>query len=174
MPHPSKPLDFSDFNAMHDAVGSGLGASQWFDVVQEDIDAFGALTKDPDAMHMDPDWAERNSPYGSTIAYGFQTLSMMTAMLNDLAPRGSREAYKINYGFDRIRLMSPVRVGKRIRGVAQLKGVRARGADQHIITVAMTIEIEGEDRPAAICDWLFMVANDEAGARRPDMPAAQG
>lgn len=122
---------------------------------------------------MDPAWAEKNSPYGSTIAYGFQTLSMMTAMLNDLMPRGSREAYKINYGFDRIRLMSPVRAGRRIRGVARLQSVRPRTEDQHIITVAVTIEIEGEDRPAAVCEWLFMVVNAEAEARRPDMPIEQ-
>lgn len=173
MTQPSTPLDFSDFNALQDAVGFGIGVSRWFDIGQDDITAFGNLTQDPDAMHMDPAWAERNSPYGSTIAYGFQTISMMTAMLNDVLPRGSREAYKINYGFDRVRLMSPVRAGKRIRGVAKLKGVRARGTDQHIITVAMTIEIEGEERPAAMCDWLFMVANAEAEARRPDMPAGQ-
>jgi len=173
MPTANELLDFSDINALHQAVGSSIGASQWFQIEQHDIDAFGTLTKDPDAMHMDPVWAGQNSPYGSTIAYGFQTLSMMTAMLNDLLPRGSSEAYKINYGFDRVRLMSPVRVGKRIRGVAHLKGVRPRGADQHIITVAMNVEIEGEDRPAAVCDWLFMVVNAESEARRPDMPTSR-
>lgn len=169
----NETLDFSDFKALQDAVGSGLGVSRWFAIEQGDIDAFGTLTRDPDAMHMDPAWAAGNSPYGSTIAYGFQTLSMMTAMLNDLLPRGTREAYKINYGFDRIRLMSPVRAGARIRGVAALTGVRPRAEDQHIVSVAMNIEIEGEDRPAAICDWLFMVVNAEAGARRPDMPATK-
>ena len=173
MTAPSQKLDFSDLSMLHKAVGTNLGLSRWFDISQDDIDAFGALTKDRDAMHMDPDWALTNSPYHSTIAYGFQTLSMMTAMLNDILPRGSREAYKINYGFDRIRLMSPVRVGKRIRGNAQLKSVRPRGDDQHVVTVALAIEIDGEERPAAICEWLFMVVNAEAEARRPDMPSEQ-
>lgn len=171
MTHASGTLDFSNLKALQEAVGTGLGASRWFLISQDDINAFGALTKDPDSMHMDPAWAEANSPFGSTIAYGFQTLSMMTAMLNDILPRGTREAYKINYGFDRIRLMSPVRAGRRIRGVAELKGVRPRGDDQYVISVAVTIEIEGEARPAASCDWLFMVVNAEAEARRPDMPA---
>lgn len=173
MTPPSQKLDFSDLSMLQQALGTHLGTSQWFDIVQEDINAFGILTRDRDAMHMDPAWARKNSPYRSTIAYGFQSLSLMTAMLNDILPRGSCEAYKINYGFDRIRLMAPVRVGKRIRGDAMLKAVRPRGEDQHIITVTLTIEIDGEDRPAAVCEWLFMVVNAEADARRPDMPTEQ-
>lgn len=136
---------------------------------QADIDAFGELTKDRDAMHMDPDWAAENSPFGGTITYGFQTLAMMTAMVNDIMPRGSREAYKINYGFDRVRLMSPVHANSRIRGHATLKSVRPKTADSHIVTVELTVEIEGEERPAVVCEWLFLIGNAEAGARRPDM-----
>ena len=164
-------IDFSDLSALQANMGSDLGVSDWFEIPQSDIDAFGTLTKDRDAMHMDPDWAAQNSPFRGTIAYGFQTLSMMTAMVNDILPRGSREAYKINYGFDRIRLMSPVRAGKRIRGSAMLKSARARNADSHIATIEMSVEIEGEDRPAVVCEWLVVIANAEAEARRPVMPA---
>ncbi|WP_119168490.1 MaoC family dehydratase [Algihabitans albus] len=166
----SLAVDFSDLAALEIVIGQPLGISRWFEIQQDDIDAFGILTEDRDAMHMDPEWAAENSPFGGTIAYGFQTLSMMTAMVNDILPRGSREAYKINYGFDRIRLMAPVRAGKRIRGAAQLKSLRAREDDSHIVTITLTVEIEGETRPAAICDWLFIVANSDARARRPDMP----
>ncbi len=162
-------FDFSDFGGLQQFIGKELGVSRWFEIPQEDIDAFGILTKDRDAMHMDPDWATQNSPFGGTIAYGFQTLSMMTAMVNDIMPRGSSEAYKINYGFDRIRLMSPVRAGRRIRGSAKLKSLRRRDDDSHILTVVFTVEIEGEQRPAAVCDWLFVVGNDVEAARRPDM-----
>ena len=172
MPDNSQTVDFSDFEALERMIGEDLGVSTWFEIPQEDINAFGDLTQDRDAMHMDPDWATRNSPYGETIAYGFQTLSMMTAMINNILPRGSREAYKLNYGFDRIRLMSPVRAGKRIRGAARLKSVRQRDEDSHILTIVVTIEIEGEDRPAAVCEWLFVVGNDEEEARRPEMPHA--
>jgi len=171
VPTSSQAIDFSDLSTLQNAVGTTLGTSRWFELTQADIDAFGVLTKDRDAMHMDPDWARQNSPFGSTIVYGFQTLSMMTAMINDILPRGSREAYKINYGFDRVRLMSPVRVGKRIRGVAELKSVRPRGQDSHIATINLVVEIESEDRPAVVCDWLFVVANTDPEARRPDMPA---
>ena len=171
MNSPKIDIDFSDCSALQEAVGSSLGLSEWFEIPQSDIDAFGVLTQDRDAMHMDTDWAARNSPFGGTIAYGFQTISMMTAMVNDILPRGSREAYKVNYGFDHMRLMSPVHAGARIRGVAQLKSVRSRNENSHIITVAFTVEIDGKKKPAVVCDWLFIVTNSEADARRPDMPA---
>lgn len=165
-------LDFSDLEQLQQSIGASLGRSRWFEIPQKDIDAFGELTKDRDAMHMDRDWAAKNSPFGSTIAYGFQTLSMMTAMVNDILPRGSREAYKINYGFDHVRLMAPVRAGKRIRGAATLRSVRPRADDSHIVTIELEVEIEGEARPAVVCKWLFLVGNDEAEARRPDMSTA--
>ena len=164
-------LDLSDFGALQGKLNTQLGVSNWFTIAQADIDAFGELTKDRDAMHMDPDWARHSSPYGGTIAYGFQTLSMMTAMINDILPRGSREAYKINYGFDRIRLMAPVHAGKRIRGRADLKGLRHRDDSSHIVTVELTVEIEDEQRPAAVCEWLFVVGNGDEKMRRPDMSA---
>ena len=164
-------LDLSDFGGLQNMLDTQLGVSEWYLMSQTDIDAFGELTKDRDAMHMDPDWARQSSPYGGTIAYGFQTLSMMTAMINDILPRGSREAYKINYGFDRIRLVAPVHAGKRIRGKAHLKGLRPRDDNSHIVTVELTVEIENEHRPAVVCEWLFIVGNGDEKARRPDMSA---
>lgn len=168
---PHQEIDLSNYDALQAALGADLGVSRWIEIPQDDIDAFGNLTQDRDAMHMDPDWARENSPYGGTIAYGFQTLSMMTAMVNDTLPRGSQEAYKLNYGFDRVRLMSPVRAGKRIRGHAVLKQLRKRDQTSHIITIEFTVQIEGEDRPAVVCDWLFVVRNADEQARRPDMSA---
>lgn len=162
-------VDLSDFAMLEGSGGLSLGVSRWFDITQSDIDMFGEVTHDRDAMHMDPAWAAEHSPYGTTIAYGFQTLSMLTAMLNDMVPRGTREAYKINYGFDRIRLMAPVPAGSRIRGTAVLRAVRLRDADSHVVTAEITVEIEGAERPALVADWLFLVVNAERGKRRPDM-----
>lgn len=162
-------IDLSDFDALQTSLGAELGHSRWFDIPQSDIDAFGNLTQDRDAMHMDPGWAKQNSPYGGTIAYGFQTLSMMTAMVNDFLPRGSLEAYKLNYGFDRIRLVAPVHEGKRIRGAAMLKSARKCNETSHILTLEFKVEIEGEERPAVVCDWLFVVGNADESARRPNM-----
>ena len=80
-------LDLSDFGALQGKLNTQLGVSDWFTIAQADIDAFGELTKDRDAMHMDPDWARHSSPYGGTIAYGFQTLSMMTARMSNARRR---------------------------------------------------------------------------------------
>ncbi len=170
---PSKPAvtepDLSDLTALKAALGVHLGTSRWFEIPQTDIDAFGNLTQDRDAMHMDVDWAASNSPFGTTIAYGFQTLSMMTAMMNDIMQRGSAEAYKVNYGFDRIRLLAPVPAGSRIRGQARLRAARERDKASHVLVIEIEVEIEGVDTPAVVADWLFMVVNAEAHSRRPDM-----
>lgn len=162
-------FNLSDFEKLETQIGSHLGTSSWFQIDQSDIDQFGNLTKDRDAMHMDPVWAQAKSPFGHTIAYGFQTLSMMTAMMNDLLPRGTEEAYKINYGFDRVRLVSPVPAGSRIRGSATLRKVQKRDDQTFMITIEMIVEIDGKDRPAVVSDWLFLVANTDEEERRPDM-----
>ena len=162
-------VNLSDRTSLRQLLGAEIGRSSWHAISQEEVDAFGRLTKDVDAMHMDPAWAREHSPFGVTIVYGFQTLSMMTAMINEILQRGSEEAYKLNYGFDRVRLMAPVSVGTPIRGVARIKKVDDRGPDRFILTVEMTIEVKDAEKPALIADWLFMVVNGEMAERRPVM-----
>lgn len=162
-------IDLSDRTSLQHNLGQEIGRSSWHALDQTEIDTFGRLTRDVDAMHMDPAWARDHSPFGVTIVYGFQTISMMTAMINEILRRGSREAYKLNYGFDRVRLMSPVEVGKPFRGIARLKKVEDRGPGRSLVTIEMTIEIEGKEKPAAVADWLFMVVNGEETDRRPEM-----
>lgn len=165
-------IDLSDRISLQQHIGQEIGRSSWHPISQEDIDTFGRLTRDEDAMHMDPDWAREHSPFGVTIVYGFQTISMMTAMINEILSRGSEEAYKLNYGFDRLRLMAPVSVGAPIRGVARLKKIEDRGPDRFLVTIEMTVEIENQKKPAAVADWLFMVVNGEEEERRPEMADA--
>lgn len=162
-------IDLSNQASLDAFLGREIGRSDWFVLDQERINTFGRVTEDVDAMHMDPAWAKRHSPFGTTIAYGFQTLSMMTAMLNAILPRGSEEAYKLNYGFDRVRLMAPVKVDTPIRGIARLKKIEDRGPGRFLVTIGMTVEIKGSDKPAVVADWLFMVINDVADKRRPEM-----
>ncbi len=162
-------IDLSDRASLQQHLGQEIGRSSWHAIEQAEIDAFGHLTKDVDAMHMDPEWARDHSPFGVTIVYGFQTLSMLTAMINEILQRGSEEAYKLNYGFNRVRLMSPVVVGTPIRGIARLKEIDDRGADRFLVTIEMTVEIRGQDKPALVADWLFMVVNGEETKRRPSM-----
>lgn len=162
-------IDLSDRTSLSQQLGQTIGQSSWHVIDQEDIDAFGRLTKDLDAMHMDPDWARDHSPFGTTIVYGFQTLAMLTAMVNEILQRGSEEAYKLNYGFNRVRLMSPVAVGTPIRGIARLKEIEDRGPDRFLVTIEMTVEIEAQEKPALVADWLFMVVNGNESERRPAM-----
>lgn len=160
-------IDISDISSLSASIGEPLGVSRWFTINQESINAFGTATQDLEAMHMDPKWSKLHSPFGTTIAYGFQTVSMLTAMINDILPRGSEEAFKLNYGFDRVRLMSPVKEGARIRGKAWLKDLRPRKAGSTIVSIDVEVEIENEEKPALVATWLFLIANDIDGRRRP-------
>lgn len=137
-------------------VGQPIGSSRWIDVPQQRITDFGHLTEDPDPMHIDPGWAASHSPYRETIAFGFLTVSLLTAMVNDILPRPADEVSTLNYGFDRLRLLSPVRVGRRIRGHFTLKALELRSPTQYRTVIGVSVEIEGEDKPALVADWLFV------------------
>lgn len=135
-------------------IGSEIGMSRWIDISQQRITDFGHNTEDPDLMHIDPAWAARNSPYGCTIAFGFLTVSLLTTMINEVVARPADEVSTLNYGFDRLRLLSPVRSGKRIRGRFVLKDLVLRAPTQFRTVFGVTVEIEDEPKPALIADWL--------------------
>lgn len=138
-------------------VGQSLGASDWFQIDQARINAFADATLDHQFIHVDPDKA-RHTPFGTTIAHGFLTLSLLpylqTSMAETLVPEGLKMG--MNYGFDKIRFLAPVKVGARVRAVAVLKEVTEKKPGQFLFATEMTVEIEGEDKPALIADWLIM------------------
>lgn len=142
-------------------IGGVVGVSDWVVVDQAMIDAFGAVTLDRDPMHVSPDWAAEHSPFDETIAFGFLTISLLTALLRSALgehPAGPAEGsgYYLNYGFDRLRLLTPVRVGSRVRGrFSQLRQVQDE-AGRWKTTFGCTIEIEGGDRPALVAEWLCL------------------
>lgn len=140
-------------------VGREIGVSDWFTVDQGRIDMFGAAHYDPDPQHMDPAWAAEHSPYGGTIAYGFQTLSMLSHLTMSLRPEGA--AVALNYGFDRVRFISPVPVNSRIRARQSLKEATKRGDSVWVIKTHNIVEIDGQSDPALIADWLGLLAADE-------------
>jgi acyl dehydratase len=144
-------------------IGRELGASRWIMVDQAMIDAFGRTTLDWDRMHVDPEWCREHSPYGVPIGFGFLSVSLLTVMLNEVLARPNDEVATLNYGFDRLRLISPVRVGSRVRGRFALKAMSARRPRRYQATYDCTVEIEGEDRPALVAEWL--VVTDTAAAR---------
>ena len=143
-------------------LGEEIGISRWFDVTQEAINEFGHCTEDMDIAHIDPEWATAKGPFGQAIAFGFWTLSMMTAMNEDIGlfhrvMANYKNAYPINYGVNKVRFISQVPVGKRIRMKSSLKNVERKGEASHLITIMCEIEIEGEPRLALAADWLFVL-----------------
>lgn len=151
------PFPFDTNTAAADE--SWTGTSGWLVVDQSMIDDFGRVTLDPDPMHIDPEWAAKHSPFRETIAFGFLTVSLLTTLLHQAmgthsSGRSEAGGHYLNYGFDRLRLVSPVRVGSKIRG-RFAKATESRDAAGRLrMTFACTIEIEGDDRPALVADWL--------------------
>jgi acyl dehydratase len=141
-------------------VGKPLGTSDWFTIDQERVDAFADVTEDHQFVHVDPERAAK-TPFGSTIAHGLLTLSLIVHLCLEFIPRLERTQMVLNYGFDRVRFPAPVRVGRRVRAKTSLAGVARRKQDEYLLTVHVEIEIEGEPKPALVADWLsFHVLGD--------------
>jgi len=139
--------------------GEDLGRSSWIDVTQQFVSSFGKSTLDADPMHIDPDWAREHTPYGGTIAFGFFTVSLLTHMLHDtLGTSPAREpadqGYFMNYGFDHLRLVSPVPVGSRVRGSFRTLDSRFDEKGRNIVKIRSEIEVEGQAKPALVAEWL--------------------
>lgn len=141
-------------------VGQEIGLSDWITVDQSMIDAFAGATNDHQFIHVDPVRAAAESPFGGTIAHGFLTLSLLSAMNYNCLPVIREQTMGINYGFDRIRFMSPVKCGKRIRGHFVLTDARFRGAGMMMTTYDISIEIEDERKPALTATWITIVQFD--------------
>lgn len=141
-------------------VGKEIGLSNWITVDQTMIDAFAGATNDHQFIHVDPARATAETSFGGTIAHGFLTLSLLSAMNYDCLPKIREQTMGINYGFDKIRFMSPVRCGKRIRGHFVLSEARFRGAGMVMTTYDVSIEIEGEKKPALTATWITIVQFD--------------
>jgi len=136
-------------------VGQQVGVSRWFEVSQARIDAFADCTEDRQFIHVDPE-AAQTTPFGGTIAHGFLTLSLASAMSYDAVAPLEGAVMGINYGFDRLRFLAPVRAGSRVRGRFRLLSAEDRGAGRWLLKHEITVEIEGDDKPALITEWLGM------------------
>ena len=148
---PIAPLD-----EIRARIGEEVGVSQWIKVDQARIDAFADATEDRQFIHVDPD-AAASTPFGGTIAHGFLSLSLLSRMGAEatLLPDGLRMA--VNYGFDRVRFLAPVRSGSRVRGRFVLDSVEQKAAGQILMRHKVTVEIEGEDKPALTAEWLGLM-----------------
>lgn len=131
--------------------GQHFGTSAWVEIDQKRIDAFADCTEDWQFIHIDPEKAAE-TPFGGTIAHGFLTLSMLSMMAYQL-PVLDGVAMGVNYGFEKVRFVSPVRAGSRIRGVFTLRTVDVQPG--YVASVMdVTVEIEGQDKPALVAEWI--------------------
>jgi acyl dehydratase len=129
--------------------------SRWLAVDQGRIDAFAKVTEDEQFIHVDPERAGATA-FGGTVAHGFLTLSLLSAMAYSALPRIEGAAHGVNYGFDRVRFLHPVRSGSRVRGHFTLQAATARSAREWLLTYDLSIEIEGAQKPALAATWLTM------------------
>jgi len=149
--------------AIRQFYGDATRVSDWLTVDQLSIDRFAAATRDFDWIHCDPQRAGEDGPFGGTIAFGFWTISMLTYFLRQMTgcdyPAGANFGY--NYGFDRVRLTTPVRVGASIRATSRLLDVQPRGTGRYLVKTENHIEVRGEEKPAMVCQWLVLLVYPE-------------
>ena len=142
------------------AVGTEIGVSPWRVVTQEMIDQFAAATDDHQFVHTDPERAAKEGPYGGTIAHGFLSLSLLSAMTYETIPVLEGSIVGVNFGFDKIRFMAPVHSGARIRARFVLAHFRMRPSGIAEINYDVTVELENSVRPALTASWLTLMMPD--------------
>jgi acyl dehydratase len=129
--------------------------SRWIIVDQARIDAFAKVTEDEQFIHVDPERAGTTA-FGGTVAHGFLTLSLLSAMAYSALPRIEGAVHGVNYGFDRVRFVHPVPSGSRVRGHFTLQAVTPRSASEWQLRYDVSVEIEGVQKPALVAQWLTM------------------
>ena len=137
-------------------TGTEVGVSSWLSIDQARIDEFADATDDYQFIHVDPEAAAKTQ-FGGTIAHGFLTLSLLSRMAADamLVPEGVKLA--VNYGFDRVRFLAPVKSGKRVRGRFTLDSIEEKAPGQWLLRHTVTVEIEDEGKPALTAQWLGLM-----------------
>ena len=141
---------------MNSQIGQNIGTSNWTIITQERINKFAKITEDPQFIHIDPDRAEKNGPFGKTIAHGFLILSLASKFAIDIFPEGSSGIVRINYGFNKIRFIHPVFVKSLVRGTFYLNTVKKKGEFGLLQTYELTIEIKDSEKPALVAEWLTL------------------
>jgi acyl dehydratase len=144
-------VTFDELKAM---TGTVIGVSEWLTVDQAMIDKFAEATGDHQFIHVNPEMAKM-TPFGGTIAHGFLSLSLMPVLTQQAnMPRMDGIKMGVNYGGNKTRFLAPVRSGKRVRGHFKLLEIEEKRLGQYQQTIEYTLEIEGEDKPALIAEWI--------------------
>jgi acyl dehydratase len=138
-------------------VGHEVGVSSWHSVDQSRIDVFADAIEDHQFIHVDPERARRETSFGTTIAHGFLTMSLLSIMSYEVMPAVAGATMGVNYGFDKLRFISPVRSGSRVRGRFSLAEARLRKPNELLSRTNVSVEIEGEEKPALVADWIGLI-----------------
>jgi len=139
------------------AIGEAEGAGDWISIDQDRINTFADVTEDHQFIHVDPEACKTLSPWGVPIAHGFLTLSLLSKLAESVpqpAERLEGVVMGVNYGFEKVRFVNPVKVGSTVRASSVLKAVEAKDANTLQVTKTYTVEIEGESKPALVADWI--------------------
>jgi acyl dehydratase len=140
---------------LEDFIGKEVGVSDWMVIDQDRINKFAEATGDHQYIHVDPERAAQ-TPFGCTIAHGFLTMSLLVKLGYQAGTKIENTAMVINYGLDKLRFINPVKVNSKIRARFELATVQQKKPDQYLLKHVVTIEIEGEEKPALIAEWLGM------------------
>lgn len=143
--------------SVNDFVGKELGVSDWYLIDQDRINAFAQCTEDHQWIHVDVERAAKESPFGGTIAHGYLTLSMLAPMQLEIGIIPEDAGQAINFGMDKLRFLSPVKAGARVRMRVKLASVEDRGKGRVLLRTENTMEIEGSDKPAFTAESLALV-----------------
>ena len=137
-------------------IGQKLDPSKWIQITQKKIDGFAQLTQDAQFIHTDPIKAKLHSPFEKTIAHGFLVLSFASKFALEVLPPLKKREIRINYGFNKIRFIHPVLVDSKIRGIFTLKNIEKKNNLSLISTYEVTIEIQNNQKPAIVSDWIIL------------------
>lgn len=140
--------------SLKEMIGQELGTSEWITITQQMIDTFADVTGDHYFIHIDPVRAKAETPFGGSIAHGFLTLSMLAQMAYQANPSIQETKTGVNYGFNKVRFISPVPAGARIRGRFKLLELNTDTPGRWTSTYEVTVEIEGATKPALVAEWL--------------------
>ncbi len=149
-------LEIVPAEEMVNAVGRRLDPSDWIEVDQQRINTFADCTEDHQFIHVDLEKAAQ-TPFGGTIAHGFLTLSLLSRMVEGRGVFPENTVMGLNYGFDKVRFLAPVRAGKRVRAHIEIAGVEPKDGGRFLVRQSISVEIEGEETPALVAEWLSML-----------------
>ena len=138
-------------------VGKEIGVSSWHVIDQKRIDTYADVIEDHQFIHVDPERAKKETAFGTTIAHGFLTMSLLSIMSYEVMPVIEGTSMGVNYGFDKLRFISPVKSGSRVRGRFTLTEAKLRKPKELQSRTSVTVEIEGEEKPALVADWIGLI-----------------